>query len=166
MKKNILRLCCNKDFGLFVMRVILAVIFISHGMGKFHAIDQTIIFFSSLGLSAFFAYFVATIEVLGGLLVLLGIFTQYAGMVLAIIMVFSTILVKLKMGYLYAELDIAVFALALGIATIGPGRWSLSKKICGCGMCNLCGCGECNHRDCDGCNNCKDGLCTKHEKMV
>jgi uncharacterized membrane protein YphA (DoxX/SURF4 family) len=166
MKKNLLRWCCNKDFGLFLMRVVIALVFIGHGMAKFQSIDQTIIFFSTLGLGVFWVYVVATVEVFGGLLMLLGIFTQYAGILLAIIMVFSTTLVKLKMGYSYAELDIAMFALVMGITTIGPGNWSVSKKMCGCGMCNLCGCNKCNHPDCDGCTNCKDGLCTKHEKMV
>lgn len=148
------------------MRIILALIFISHGMSKLQTIDQTIIFFSTLGLGVFWVYFVSILEILGGLSMLLGIFTQYAGIILAIIMIFSTTMVKLKMGYQYAELDIAVFAIALGIATIGPGNWSISKKICGCGVCNVCGCNECNYPKCEGCSDCKNGLCTNHEKVV
>ena len=148
------------------MRVVIALIFIGHGVGKFQSLDQTVIFFSTIGLGVFWVYVVATIEVLGGLAMLLGIFTQYSGILLAIIMVFSTILVKLKMGYMYAELDIAVFALAIGIATIGPGNWSVSRKMCGCGMCNLCGCNKCNHPGCDGCTDCEDGLCTDHGRMI
>ncbi len=118
--------------GLFLVRLGIAIIMISAG------------FFGSIGLSAFWVYVIGGIEVLGGVAMLLGVFTRVVGILFAIIMVVAIILVKSKMGFQAAQIDIMIFFASLGIAFAGPGTWSLMKK-CDC---------------CDKCDStCKDGSC-------
>lgn len=140
--------CDNKDFGLFIIRLSVAIMFISAGWGKFTNMEQTVGFFASLGLPAFITYLVVAVELLGGLAMLLGVFTRYAGILLSVVMVFAIILVKSKMGFIPAQIDIMLLASSLGIAMIGPGGWSLARKM--------------RNSACDNCATCMNG-CSGHE---
>jgi uncharacterized membrane protein YphA (DoxX/SURF4 family) len=123
------------DVGLLILRIGLSVTFIAHGAGKFQELDNTIAFFGSIGLSPFFAYLVAAIEFFGGLAILLGIFTDIAGYLLAIIMLVATYKIKYILGFLGGyELDFVLFSLALGIALVGPGKYALP---CCFGKCEM-----------------------------
>lgn len=139
----------NKNLGLFIIRLSLAVVFIYAGFGKLMAVDQVAGFFGSIGLSPMFVYLVAGVEILAGVAMLLGIFVQYAGILLAIIMIAAIYLVKSKMGFAAAQLDLVLLASALGVAMTGAGGWSLESKMMG--------------KKCDGCVSCSGGVCTNHE---
>lgn len=129
-----------KIWGLFILRVVFGIIFIAHGWAKIGNMDGTIGFFSSLGLPVFTAYLVAWVEFLGGIAVLLGIFSRIAAYLLAITMVVAIFLVKIKAGFLGGyELDLILLASALVIAWSGAGPYSVSGKVCGCGSCGMCG---------------------------
>lgn len=123
----------DPDLGLLLIRVGLAVVFIAHGWQKFAAMDKTIGFFGTLGFGAFFAYLVAAIELLGGIAMLVGIGTHYAGLALAAVMVAAIYLVKYNKGFLGGyEFDLTLLLAALGITLTGPGaqtieRWTKRK---------------------------------------
>jgi putative oxidoreductase len=118
-----------KDTGLLIMRLVLAVVFISHGWSKLDGMEGTIAFFASLGLPAILAWAVALIEVLGGIAMLLGLYTKYAGFLLSAVMVGAIFTVKLPKGIMTAELEMALLALALGVSLIGPGSYTLKKLL-------------------------------------
>ena len=164
-----MKYCNCGSTGLLLLRLGVAAIFIYHGINKLMDMEGTIAFFGMLGVSAFFAWVVAIVETLGGFLMFLGIFTRYTGFVLAIVMVFSIILVKGKMGFQASEIDIMLFAASLAVATLGAGKYSMSSMCkCGgtCAVCKHdgCGCGDCEGGKCDGCDTCKtNGTCTGHE---
>jgi putative oxidoreductase len=148
-----------KSAGLLLIRLAVAAVFIYHGWSKFKFMDDTIIFFGTLGLAPFFAYLVASVELLGGVLVLLGAFTCVAGVALAIVMVCSIFLVKVKMGFVAAEPDMLLLAGSLAIALMGAGRYAVMKH-CPCKWCKWCkqsdsGC--CGN--CADCKDCKNGVC-------
>lgn len=154
--------CANKDLGLFLIRLALAAIFITAGWGKFAAMDQVAPMFQAMGLNEFIAWLVAAVELLGGIAMLLGVFVQYAGIALAIVMGFAIALVKWDMGFAASQIDFMLLASSLGVALIGAGRWSLGKHTCGdaCGCANgTCGAGT----QCDGCTDCAGGVCSGHE---
>lgn len=116
----------NVDVGLLFLRIAVGVTFIAHGVAKFQNLEGTVGFFAGLGLASFFAYLVATVEVAGGLAVLLGIFTDIAGILLAIVMVGAITLVKFSKGFLGGyELEAVLFLAALGIAFAGAGKYAL-----------------------------------------
>ena len=145
--------CWNPHIGLLIMRVALGGIFVAHGWSKFQGMEQTIGFFTSLGLGAFWAYVVSTIELVGGILVILGLWTSIASVLLALVMVGAYGLVKSKLPFMAGEIDMALFALAIGIATAGPGKYALGKKM-------ACVCGRETTGTCVDCTTCTDSTCT------
>lgn len=116
-------------WGLVLIRVGLAAVFISHGYAKLAHIDQTIAFFGSMGLAPFFAYLVGLVELLGGLAMLLGVYTKYAGYLLAIVMFLAIVKMKFAMGFLMGwEFDLVLLLNALAISWTGPGEYTIMKK--------------------------------------
>ncbi len=129
-----------KVLSLALLRVVVGVTFLVHGIQKVQNMEGTVGFFASLGLASFIAYVVTWVEVLGGLAVLLGVFSRWAGFALALVMVGAVFLLKFKMGFVGGyELDLVLFASLLVIAFSGSGPYSLSSKMCGCGSCAMCG---------------------------
>ncbi len=142
--------CVNKDLGLLIIRLSLAMVFIYAGVNKLMTIEQTVGFFGSIGVPALLAYMVIAVEILAGVAMLLGVFVRYAGILLALVMVGAIYLVKAKMGFAAAQIDLVLLASALGIAMIGAGKWSLESKLMG--------------KNCDGCETvCANGVCSSHE---
>lgn len=125
---NFKNLLGSKDCGIFLVRVVLGLIFIFHGWDKIQNIEGIIGFFGSLGLAPFFAYLVSWVEFLGGLAVLLGIFTRWVPYLLAIIMVFAIFLVKIKSGFLGGyEFDLLLLVSALAVAWSDSEAYSVFK---------------------------------------
>lgn len=125
---NFKNLLGSKDCGIFLVRVVLGLIFIVHGWDKIQNMEGTIGFFSSLGLASFFAYLVAWVEFLGGLAVLLGIFTRWIPYLLAMVMVFAIFLVKLKLGFSGGyEFDLLLLVSALAVAWSDSEAYSVFK---------------------------------------
>jgi uncharacterized membrane protein YphA (DoxX/SURF4 family) len=120
----------NIDLGIFLVRFGLAVVFIVHGWAKLRDMSGTIAFFDQVGAGAFWAYVVATVEFLGGLAMLTGVWTYWVGVVLAINMLFAIILVKLTAGFVGGyEFDLLLLLASLAIATIGPGAYTVDRII-------------------------------------
>ena len=115
----------NRDLGLLLIRLGLATIFIYHGWGKFSNLEGTTAFFASLGLSVYFPYLVATVELLGGLAMLVGIKARLAGALLAVVMVFAIYLVKWAKGFGGYEFDFMLLLSSLGIFFAGSGRYTV-----------------------------------------
>lgn len=119
-----------KIWGLFLLRVVFGAIFVAHGWAKISGIEGTIGFFSSLGLPAFMAYVVAWVEFLGGIAVILGVFTLIAAYLLAITMVVAIFLVKIRAGFLGGyELDLILLVSALVVAWSDIGPYSVSSLV-------------------------------------
>jgi putative oxidoreductase len=116
----------NTDIALLLVRVGLALVFVAHGWDKIGNMEGTIEFFSSIGLSAVWAYTVAYIELIGGILMLLGIWTGWAGVILAANMVGAITLVKLSKGFLGGyEFDLLLFLSAIAISLAGAGQYTV-----------------------------------------
>ncbi len=144
MHNTLVKFLNQQNLGLFIIRVALAAVFITAGWMKLASMDQVIGMFAMIGLTPFFAWLVALVELVGGVSLLLGIFTRYAGIAIAVIMVFAIVLVKGKMGFMAYQSDLVILAAALGIALLGPGRWSLSSGTGVCACCDKCKDGTCN----------------------
>ncbi len=153
-----------KSLGLLLLRLVVAGIFLYHGWNKFMFMDNTVIFFGTLGLAPFFAYFIALVEVVGGLFMLLGAFPCVTGIMLALDMVVAIFLVKLSSGFVGMETELLLFAGSLALALMGSGRYAIMKH-CPCKWCRWCkqdgGCACCGGgcKDCKDCAACKDGVC-------
>lgn len=116
------------DLALLLVRVGLALVFMAHGWEKIINMDGgagTIHFFATLGLSSIWAYLVAYGELVGGILMLVGFGTGWAGVALAAIMVGSIVTVKLAKGFVGGyEFDLMLFLAAIAISLAGPGEYT------------------------------------------
>ncbi|MFY9690335.1 MAG: DoxX family protein [Candidatus Acidiferrales bacterium] len=73
-----------KPLALLLLRAALGVIFICHGYPKlFGHTRQTMEAFDHMGFPAYFAYLAGVIEFFGGCLLLIGLFTRIAGLLIA-----------------------------------------------------------------------------------
>ncbi len=133
----------SPKLGLFLIRLVTGAIFIYHGVGKLSNMEGTIAFFASLGFGAFLAWAVALIELLGGISLILGLWTKYFGALLAMIMIVSIIKVKASLGFVAAEIDLMLLAVSVSVIFSGCGRYSvcgLWHKDCNSCQGNKCGC--------------------------
>lgn len=123
-----LKMSCH-DSGLLFSRLTVALPFIVHGWMKLTNMAGTIGFFATLGLAAPIAWFVALVELVGGLAVLLGFGMRYVATVLAIDMFFAIVLVRGKMGaFAGHELELVLLLASLALAFSGAGGCSVDAK--------------------------------------
>jgi len=121
------------SFGLLVLRLVVGGIFAAHGAQKVfeYTIPGTIGSFSGMGipLPEIAAPLVAFLELIGGILLALGLFTRPVGILLAVDMVVALVAVPLPAGLWVGEGGyefVAVLGVAaLALAFTGAGRFSL-----------------------------------------
>ena len=125
---------------LLAFRLIWGVLFFFSGLDKFYHLGDTITFFQGLQIpnAELVVYLVATIELVGGVLLVLGYWTRFAALVLALVMVgayltadraalegiftnFRGFMAANSFSYLLATLTLVAF---------GPGCLSLDKLCC------------------------------------
>lgn len=126
----------TNQLGALILRVVLGISFFIHGFVKFQGgIGNIAGWFESIGLPGFLAYAVATIELIGGLALIVGLGTRLISALLAILMIGATLKVKLAVGFLGNgqmagwELDLAFLAMALYLALNGSYALSLDKTL-------------------------------------
>ncbi len=74
------------EIGKVILRAILGLTFFIHGFSKFQGgIANTAGFFDSIGVPGFMAYVVAVIELVGGIILILGLGTRVVSMLLAVL---------------------------------------------------------------------------------
>ena len=121
------------DQGKLLLRIVLAVLLLFHGVSK---LGGGIGFIAGLlekaGLPGVFAYLVYVGEVLAPLLILVGLFTRAAALVVVVNMIVALLLVHT--GEFFTMSDTGGWALelqglylgaALALALLGAGRYSI-----------------------------------------
>jgi putative oxidoreductase len=127
----------NPDAGLLILRLVLGIIMLYHGWPKVTNLGGVIEGFSGMGipLPAVAAVFATVAEFVGGLLILIGAFTDIAGLLFAIDMLGAIIFVHAKNGFPVDkggfEWPLALMAMALAVALAGPGRFSVGGRTAG-----------------------------------
>ena len=125
-----------KPLALLLLRLALGIIFISHGYPKlFTHLHETLGAFEHMGFPPYFAYIAGVLEFFGGLLLIVGLFTQIASLLLAIEMAVAVCRVHLPQGTILAvknyEFPLALAAGAFALAAIGAGSISLDHVLYG-----------------------------------
>src|SRR5712691_5551534 len=122
-----------QPLGLLALRLALGLIFFSHGYPKLaHQGGGMQGFFIQHGLPGYFVYISGVLEVFGGLLLVLGLFTRGAALLLAIEMGVAIWKVHSSGGYLAVhiyEFPLAMLAGCVALATVGAGRFSLDQPL-------------------------------------
>ncbi|MEH7234993.1 DoxX family protein [Bacillus sp. JJ1562] len=124
------------ELGSLIIRVVLGITFFIHGLVKFQdGIENTVGWFESIGLPGVLAYGVAIIELVGGIMLVLGLFSRIVSILIAIVMVGAIFTVKLEVGFLGngqmagSELDLAFLAMAVMLAITGSKAFALDQLI-------------------------------------
>jgi putative oxidoreductase len=127
-----MRLNALRPLGLLLLRLGIGVIFISHGYPKLIHPNAMRGMFVQHGLPPYFAEISAVLEVFGGGLLILGLFTRIAALLLAIEMAVAIWKVHSGGGYLAVhnyEFPLAVAVGCFALATVGAGRLSADYPL-------------------------------------
>ena len=127
-------------YGLAILRVVLGIAMAVHGWSKLSGgVDNVSGFFGGmLGIPApgLMAWVVTIVELVGGILLVVGFLTQIVGILIALDMLGAIIFAFLLRGAPFIENGAitwekeAVFAAAaLCIALAGPGAWSVDDVV-------------------------------------
>ncbi len=116
------------DIALLITRVIIGGIFIYSGWMKVSAMEATLGFFSSMSIPAFLGYIVSYGELIGGVMLVLGLWTELAAIFLAIIMIVAVCLTK-KLGFQMYGLPLSMLAGLSALAGCGAGKWRIRQNF-------------------------------------
>lgn len=129
------------NIGLLMIRLVIGLLFVGHGAQKLfgwfggHGLKGTGGWFESIGMKpgVTMALFAGLAELIGGLLLALGLFTPLAGLMIAGTMVMAIVKVhgpngvwSTSNGY---EYNLTLLAVGIGMALIGPGLYSLDAFL-------------------------------------
>ena len=118
------------EFAPLPLRIITGIGFMIHGLPKLLDIPGTQSSFTNMGLPPELAVIIGLLEFIGGLAILLGIFTRISAVLLAIDMVGAILSVKLSKGFIGGfELDLLYLAIMISLILTGPGSLSIEKNI-------------------------------------
>jgi len=123
--------------ALTILRVVVGFIFAAHGWQKYNefTIAGTQASFAQMGVPApeIAAPFVATLELVGGIALILGVLTRVFAALLTLEMLGALVLVHAPRGVFVSEggyeLVLVLAAASLAIALAGPGRISVDHAL-------------------------------------
>ncbi|MDM3526022.1 DoxX family protein [Citrobacter sp. Ca226] len=128
------RMLTHEDFGKFLLRLAVGGLMLFHGLHKlFAGIDGISGMLIAKGLPGFIAYGVLVGEVIAPCLIILGILSRPAALVLAFTMIVAWLMVGMnetwaldKTGAWAIESLVYFFIGALAVAFLGAGRFSVA----------------------------------------
>ncbi|MBI1805994.1 MAG: DoxX family protein [Ignavibacteria bacterium] len=134
----------HPSLSALLLRLALGYIFIPHGYQKLFkepGPKGVAGFFKNIGVPAplFFAYVVGSVEFFGGILLILGLLTRVAALLIVINMFIAIVKVKYKTGLISKvmeggwvggyELDLALVTMALVLVVFGSGKFSIDFVV-------------------------------------
>lgn len=127
------------------------------GWAKVSDMASTVGFFAQIGIPAFLAYVVGYVELIGGIMIVLGLWTCLVAMILSVIMVFAIWFTR-SGGFMGVALPLATLGGLVALVGVCGGKYAIK---CSCGDSGCCGsCDSCS----DTCSDCSSGTCETKEK--
>jgi putative oxidoreductase len=116
-------------WGITVVRISTGLIFVVHGVQKFVAgLGAVTAFFAKVGIPTpgVMGPFIAILELVGGVLLIVGLATRWIGLLFAIEMLVTTLWVQIpSRGWIASDLDRALLASSLLLVLAGGGKASV-----------------------------------------
>ena len=130
-----------QPWGALFLRLVLGTAMLYHGWSKvipaggfhggnaFSAIERHSHYVASLGLPYWLGIVSALTEFVGGALLLLGLFTRFAALLVAVNMLVALVMVNRHHGYGGSEYSLALLVIALMLLFYGAGICALDRKL-------------------------------------
>jgi len=116
----------EKSLGLLLIRVGAGLVFFMHGTGKLMNMAGTTNMFVHMGFPGWVAPLIALLETVGGLALILGIFTRVFAVLLGIEMLVAIFATGFtRGGWQQHELEAFLMAVSFGLVYTGSGKLSL-----------------------------------------
>lgn len=121
----------GRDLTLLAARLVLALIFFTHGWGKVVDPGGVMGFFAGLGLPGALGPLVGWVELICSGLLALGMWHYLAAIPLLIVILGALVLVQVPHGFgaTGLERELAITALLGLLLAYGPGDWSLDAGL-------------------------------------
>jgi putative oxidoreductase len=124
------------DTALLVLRIVTGIVFVAHGWQKLFVagIGPTVDFFAQAGipLAGFTAPVVAALELVGGVALMLGVFTRPFAFMLAINMLGAIGFVHIQNGFFLPggiEFALTLLSAMIALALAGGGEASVDQSV-------------------------------------
>jgi putative oxidoreductase len=126
----------KKDWGIAILRVTVGIVFLAHGAQKlfvygFQGVEGA---FTQMGfpMPGILGPFVALLELIGGIALVLGLLTRWVSILFAIEMAIAIFKVHLPGGFFMPsgiEFALMMFASSVALALAGPGEAALESRL-------------------------------------
>ena len=138
---KLLNCTCAKnmhDIAPLVLRLALGAVFAYHGYDKYlKGVDGVGGFLSTLGfpMATTFAFALIVVELIGGIFIILGLFTHWVAKSFVIVSVVAFLTVHADKGFSIQnggyEFIITLLAVSVSLMITGAGKYSLDHKLSG-----------------------------------
>jgi putative oxidoreductase len=118
------------EWAAIPLRLILGIILLVAGYFKLTQMTNTIAFFTKYGfpVPVATAWFIASLEFLGGAALIVGLFVRYLGILYTIEFIVASLWVQLPtQGYAQTRLLFMFIAAGLALYFLGAGPWSIDS---------------------------------------
>ncbi len=122
------KITISADFALLLARLIIGGIFIYAGWLKVADMQMTLGMFSSMNIPTFLTYIVSYGELIGGILLILGLWTTLTTFFLSVVM-FVALYLSRSMGIQLLMTPMAVLAGLLAIWGAGAGKYKVFHRF-------------------------------------
>jgi putative oxidoreductase len=126
----------NQSWGITILRVVVGIVYLAHGWQKlfgmgFHGVAG---FFGGAGIPLPFvsAVIVTLVEFLGGIALIIGLFTRWAAALNGFDMIVAILVVHLKNGFIKPggfEHPLTLLAACIALVWLGPGAASVDGAL-------------------------------------
>ncbi len=127
MVNRVTRVAYNRSVGLMLIRLALGLLFFTHGLMKVQALSQVAAMFAHFGFFPWVGFFIAWLEVIGGLALILGIATRLFAFLFGVEMLVATLLIGFSRGI---GIELVLSLVSFGLMFLGSGRYSVYKMEC------------------------------------
>jgi putative oxidoreductase len=138
----------NDDVAALVLRLMLGIVFLPHGMQKVlglfggYGFEGTMGFFTGkLGIPALFAFLAIMAESLGAVGLILGLGTRVAAFGISVMIAVAALMLHVQHGFFMnwfgsqtgegIEYHLLVIGMGIALMISGGGKWSLDRVIAG-----------------------------------
>jgi putative oxidoreductase len=127
----------SADFGVLLLRVSLGLMFLAHSVVLkllTYGLPGTAAFFTQVGLPGWLAYVTFGCEVIGGIMLVLGIQVRWVALALSPFLLGALVTVHLANGWVFTapgggwEYPAYLFVLCIAQCLLGDGAWSLQPS--------------------------------------